>query len=62
LIVDIVYFIDGFDSTNTYFRATFDRLTVGPAFPEPSTWAMMLIGFAGLGYAARRRREDRLTA
>ena len=20
--------------------------------PEPSTWAMMLIGFAGLGYAA----------
>ncbi len=22
--------------------------------PEPSTWAMMLIGFAGLGYAARR--------
>jgi hypothetical protein len=26
------------------------------AVPEPSTWAMMLIGFAGLGYAARRRR------
>jgi autotransporter-associated beta strand protein len=23
--------------------------------PEPSTWAMMLIGFAGLGYAAYRR-------
>ena len=23
--------------------------------PEPSTWAMMLIGFAGLGYAAWRR-------
>jgi hypothetical protein len=26
-----------------------------PAVPEPSTWAMMLIGFAGLGYAAVRR-------
>jgi hypothetical protein len=24
--------------------------------PEPSTWAMMLIGFAGLGYAAARRK------
>ncbi len=24
--------------------------------PEPSTWAMMLIGFAGLGYAASRKR------
>ncbi len=23
--------------------------------PEPSTWAMMIIGFAGLGYAAARR-------
>jgi len=22
--------------------------------PEPSTWAMMLIGFAGLGYAGMR--------
>ena len=24
--------------------------------PEPSTWAMMLLGFAGLGFAAYRRR------
>ena len=23
--------------------------------PEPSTWAMLLIGFAGLGFAARYR-------
>jgi hypothetical protein len=26
-----------------------------PAIPEPSIWAMMLIGFASLGYAAMRR-------
>jgi hypothetical protein len=26
------------------------------AAPEPSTWAMMLVGFAGLGYAAVRRK------
>ncbi len=26
------------------------------AVPEPSTWAMMGLGFAGLGFAAYRRR------
>jgi PEP-CTERM motif len=26
-----------------------------PAVPEPSTWAMMLLGFAGLGFAGYRR-------
>jgi hypothetical protein len=25
------------------------------AVPEPSTWAMMMLGFAGLGYAGSRR-------
>jgi hypothetical protein len=25
--------------------------------PEPSTWVMMLIGFAGLGYAGWRQRS-----
>jgi hypothetical protein len=33
--------------------------SVGPilvvAVPEPSTWAMLLVGFAGLGFAALRR-------
>jgi hypothetical protein len=28
---------------------------IGKTVPEPSTWAMMLLGFAGLGYAAYRR-------
>jgi hypothetical protein len=27
------------------------------AVPEPSTWAMMLIGFAGLGFVAYRRKS-----
>jgi hypothetical protein len=37
-------------------------LLAGPAAvatPEPATWAMMLIGFAGLGYAGYRRRGVR---
>ena len=32
-------------------------LTLSPALPEPSTWAMMLIGFAGVGFAARRNAK-----
>jgi hypothetical protein len=27
------------------------------AAPEPSTWAMLVIGFAGLGYAGRRQLD-----
>lgn len=33
----------------------FNVATVTAGVPEPATWAMMLIGFTGLGYAARRR-------
>jgi unsaturated chondroitin disaccharide hydrolase len=30
-----------------------------PAVPEPSTWAMMLLGFAGLGFAGYHRTASR---
>ena len=30
--------------------------------PEPATWAMMLVGFGGLGFALRRRAAKALTA
>jgi hypothetical protein len=32
------------------------------AVPEVSTWAMMLIGFAGLGFASYRSRQRAITA
>jgi hypothetical protein len=35
------------------FNAAFSL--TGAVVPEPSTWAMMLLGFAGLGFAAYRR-------
>lgn len=42
----------------------FDNLTVGEpvtsAVPEPATWAMMIIGFATVGTAARSRRRNRI--
>jgi hypothetical protein len=33
-----------------------NRVTVSSAVPEPTTWAMMLIGFAGLALATGRRK------
>jgi hypothetical protein len=34
-------------------------LAIGGAVPEPSTWAMMLVGFAGLGFAGCRSTRRR---
>ena len=33
-------------------------ITVTAAVPEPSTWAMMLLGFMGIGFMAYRRRAS----
>jgi len=51
------YFIDP-NNTATgvdYVFGTLDTLT--EAVPEPSTWAMMLLGFAGIGFMAYRRKS-----
>ena len=39
------------------FDATFSA-TFTSAVPEPSTWAMMILGFAGVGFMAYRRRNN----
>lgn len=36
--------------------------TVNPSVPEPSTWAMMLLGFGAIGTALRRRRRKLIVA
>jgi hypothetical protein len=43
----------GFDVDNIQFGV--GSQVVAPGTPEPSTWAMMLAGFAGMGYVAYRR-------
>lgn len=40
----------------------FKQVEFSKAVPEPSTWAMMLLGFAGLGFAGYRRTRKRLPA
>lgn len=35
-----------------------DSVSISSAVPEPSTWAMMLLGFAGLGFMAYRRKQN----
>jgi PEP-CTERM motif len=35
--------------------SSFTFVQVSGAVPEPSTWALMLLGFAGLGYAGYRK-------
>lgn len=32
------------------------------AVPEPATWAMMIVGFAGVGFVAYRRRQSAVAA
>jgi hypothetical protein len=45
-------FIESIPSSNS-----FQILGVTSAVPEPSTWAMMLLGFAGIGFMAYRRNS-----
>jgi hypothetical protein len=35
----------------------FGDFTLTAAVPEPSTWAMMILGFCGLGFMAYRRKQ-----
>jgi hypothetical protein len=48
----------GVNASNTSpLSSIIDVSTATSAVPEPSTWAMMLIGFAGLGFAFRQSRR-----
>jgi hypothetical protein len=41
---------------------TFEVTSPSSAIPEPSTWAMMLLGFVGLGYMAYRTSNKNVAA
>lgn len=48
-------FAPGRGVTSQYFDNV--SLDVTAAVPEPSTWAMMILGFAGVGFMAYRRKS-----
>jgi hypothetical protein len=51
----------GFDSYTHFATDPFPEsvtLSIGGGVPEPSTWAMMILGFAGIGFMAFRRRPN----
>ena len=50
--VNVVFDQRGLNGSNSGFSAVFSEASV----PEISTWAMMLVGVAGLGATLRRRR------
>jgi PEP-CTERM motif len=63
LVVDSSVLTTGtvnYNIQNNTFTGTVD----GPvaAVPEPSTWAMMILGFLGIGYVAYRRKSGRALA
>jgi hypothetical protein len=53
----------GFGDAPGYFNDNTGSLTLEvSAVPEPSTWAMLILGFVAIGFMARRRRSTALVA
>jgi hypothetical protein len=52
-----VFATDGLGTAN----ANANDSAVFTTVPEPSTWAMMMLGFVGLGYTASRRNTKNRT-
>jgi hypothetical protein len=46
------------DDKGHFSSISFDATQATPAVPEASTWAMMILGFAGIGALAYRRRRN----
>jgi PEP-CTERM motif len=56
-------YINGYPVTQFYDTHTDGSFSTAGAVPEPSTWAMLLLGFVGLGVMIRRRTPaDRVLA
>jgi hypothetical protein len=51
-----------FNGRNDPSYNTLDDVVVTASVPEASTWAMMLVGFAGLGFAGFRARRTAIAA
>jgi hypothetical protein len=45
-------------SLDLSIQGDFATFSVASAVPEPSTWAMMILGFVGLGFMAYQRKQS----
>lgn len=52
------YYPDGPANAPLFNPGDAGILSISAAVPEPSTWAMMILGFCGLGFMAYRRRDQ----
>jgi hypothetical protein len=52
----VISFAPGIDTTGLTFEFSENVGNVS-AVPEPSTWAMMILGFCGIGFMAYRRKD-----
>jgi hypothetical protein len=46
-----------YSTATNLFESSTGGATLASAVPEPSTWAMMILGFAGVGFMAYRRKS-----
>ena len=54
---DPYFTVDSLGQFQLYFSSGITNGPIAGAVPEPSTWAMMVLGFCGLGVMAYRRRD-----
>jgi choice-of-anchor C domain-containing protein len=52
-----ITFASGAGGANCCFGAAIDNVAIANAVPEPSSWALMLTGFLGVGTVLRRSRQ-----
>jgi hypothetical protein len=50
------YFVPSPESLS--LGGNFAAFSIAPSVPEPSTWAMLLLGFAGVGFMAYRQKNN----
>ena len=55
------YRVNGNGTISAFGPATSSPAVVAGAVPEPTTWAMMLAGFGGVGFVMRRRKRKVIT-
>ncbi|MDR2011722.1 MAG: PEPxxWA-CTERM sorting domain-containing protein [Rhodanobacter sp.] len=60
-LADVTKFADCGGTLCSFATSVSGDFSAIPATPEPSTWAMMILGFVGIGFAYRKRKNAQPT-